>query len=660
VTLVAPTGNQPLTGNPPRASPLGWLWRDRVLLGAFLMAGLLIGYQLVVTLLQPSWIGPVTDWLRAVLAWPELAVVVGVALWLSRTRHADASSAWMLSLALVSYTVARTLWSVSNQLIYHAGVPFPTFPDLFFVLQYPFFFLFMALLLLPSLPPWEPRVKVILDGLLWTGAAAALSWYFILAPLYQATWMTPQAKLVSLTYPVGDLFILVGLVCAMLRPSPSQAQRPARYVLCLAFVCLIAADTWVALLILRNPHHVYLTGQPPDLFWLAFYLLVPLACLVRWRLARHEPLPPQLDQPTSARTVRQLQRQDLLASLRFFAPLVAALLASAMIVLHATLISPTTLTSLTAAGAGRGGLIAPFAVSGGLLLLAFARQEVTFLENARLQRKQEATHLETLALRAANRRMDEFLSIVSHELKTPLTSLRGNLQLMTRRLRKARLDDKEQAESDECAATLKMVQGVAERLEHSQDRLGRLVDDLLDESRIQSGRLEFQVAPTDLAAVVRAAVEEQRLLAGNRCISLALPDDGRPVVVCADVGRIEQVLTNYLSNALKYSPPDRPVAAGLQAGGETARVWVRDQGVGVPVADQASIWERFHRAAGVTVQSGSGIGLGIGLHISKTIIEAHGGQVGVESTPGQGSTFWFTLPLAKAEAGDDMSATPTS
>jgi signal transduction histidine kinase len=654
VTLAAPIPDQPLPGNLPRASPFRWLRRDPVLLSAFVIVGLLIGYQLVVTLLQPPWIGPATDWLRAVLAWPELAVVVGVALWLTRTHQPDASSAWMLSLALLSYTVARTLWTVSDQLIFHQGVPFPTYPDLFFVLQYPFFFLFLALLLLPSLPPGGPRAKLILDSLLWTGAAAALTWYFILAPEYQASWMSPPAKLVSLFYPVGDLLILFVLVRTMLRPPPSRAMQPARYILGLAFVCLITADAWVALLILLNLHHVYLTGHAPDEFWLAFYLLVPLAALVRWRLALHEPLAPQ-PPPVSARTPQQLHRQDLLASLRFLAPLVAALLAGGVILIHATH------TALTSPAAQRVSLVAPFAVTGGLLLLALVRQEVTFLENAQLQREREATRLEMLVLREANRRMDEFLSIVSHELKTPLTSLMGNLQLLMRRLRKARLDhDEVEGRPDDRAALVAMVRAMAARLEVGLERLGRLVDDLLDESRIQSGRLELHRAPTDLAAVVQAAVEEQRLLVGSRPIHLTLPADTQPMLVSADAGRIEQVVSNYLTNALKYSAEDRPVEVELQVDGKSARVWVRDQGVGVPLADQPYIWERFHRAAGVTIQSGSGVGIGLGLHISKSIVEQHGGHVGVESTPGQGSTFWFTLPLAAAVGGDASIAAPSS
>jgi hypothetical protein len=164
------------SGRLPRGSPsslLQWLWRDRVLLSACLIGGLLLSYQLGVTLVHPPWTSPVTDWLRAALAWPELVVVVGVSLSVTRTRHADARSWWMLSAGLLSYALARTLWTVADALIFPHGVPFPSFPDLFFVLQYPFFSL--AVMLLPYTRPWVPRLKRILDCLLWTGAATALS-----------------------------------------------------------------------------------------------------------------------------------------------------------------------------------------------------------------------------------------------------------------------------------------------------------------------------------------------------------------------------------------------------------------------------------------------------------------------------------------------------
>src|SRR5262249_39192902 len=221
-----------------------------------------------------------------------------------------------------------------DALIFPHGVPFPSFPDLFFVLQYPFFFL--AVMLLPSAPPWVSRLKRILDCLLWTSAATSLSWYFILAPKYMHSAMSPLAKLVCLTYPVGDLALLFGLVVALLRPSRSQADRLVLYSLCSALACLILADSWVNALLLKHPQHVYVTGNPPDLFWLAFYLLVPLAALLRLRLVKNDP-PKAV--PMQALTSGPPQRQDLLASLRFLAPFVAVSLASAVMMIHATLTS---------------------------------------------------------------------------------------------------------------------------------------------------------------------------------------------------------------------------------------------------------------------------------------------------------------------------------
>jgi hypothetical protein len=105
------------------------------------------------------------------------------------------------------------------------------------------------------------------------------------------------------------------------------------------------------------------------------------------------------------------------------------------------------------------------------------------------------------------------------------------------------------------------------------------------------------------------------------------------------------VVTNYLTNAIRYSSADQPIHIGLSIREDMARVWVRDQGPGLSAEAQKELWQRFHQVKDIPVQSGSGKGLGLGLYICQMLIAQHQGEVGVESTPGEGSTFWFTLPL---------------
>lgn len=118
------------------------------------------------------------------------------------------------------------------------------------------------------------------------------------------------------------------------------------------------------------------------------------------------------------------------------------------------------------------------------------------------------------------------------------------------------------------------------------------------------------------------------------------------VPVVADPERLRQVMNNYLSNALKYSEADKPVEVRLEVTSDEVHVSVHDAGPGLSKHEQEHIWERFYRVPGMEVKSGSGVGLGLGLHISRTIVERLGGNVGVQSIPGSGSTFWFTLPRA--------------
>ena len=179
-------------------------------------------------------------------------------------------------------------------------------------------------------------------------------------------------------------------------------------------------------------------------------------------------------------------------------------------------------------------------------------------------------------------------------------------------------------------------------------RQNRMVDELLDVSRIQAGKLAFVFSSSDLRAIVVDAVEEQRIQQPERVILVDAPTT--PLPVLADTDRISEVVTNYLTNALKYSSIDQPVRVMLRSEGTHARVLVQDRGPGLSPEQQAHLWELYHRVPGIEVRSGTGIGLGLGLYLCRNIILAHGGNVGVDSIPTQGSTFWFTLPLISPPA----------
>ncbi len=280
------------------------------------------------------------------------------------------------------------------------------------------------------------------------------------------------------------------------------------------------------------------------------------------------------------------------------------------------------------------------------LARAVARLVTLVVERERLVHERTVAQASELSMRETNRRMDEFLSMASHELKTPLTSIITNIQLAERRLNK--LCQQQEMAVQDLTAKVEAIQELLTSADRQVWRLNRLVDELLDVSRIQANKLELRAASHNLMTIVREAIEQQHQITPQRIIILQLPIQ-QDMRVNVDADRIGQVIMNYTSNALKYSDPEQPIKVSVEVDREEhrVRVGVHDRGPGLPLTEQERIWDRFYRVEGVEVQSGMSIGLGLGLHICKRIVERHAGQVGVESSPGQGSTFWFTLPLAE-------------
>ena len=290
------------------------------------------------------------------------------------------------------------------------------------------------------------------------------------------------------------------------------------------------------------------------------------------------------------------------------------------------------------------------------LASAVATLSALVIERQRLLTEQTEARGREVALQEANRRMEEFLGIASHELRTPLTTIKANVQLAKRRLKTIAVEPVSETIANKVDASNDMLS----RAERQVGVLNRLVGDLIDISRIQTGKLQLQLRkePSDLVQIVSETVQEQQKAFPNRSLILSLPSSNEPLPVIADADRIAQVVINYLTNALKYSTSDKPVRISLtqeknMQDADIARLAVQDEGPGLSSVEQQRIWECFYQSDSIKVVSGSGVGLGLGLYISQTIIERHHGHTGVDSTPGVGSTFWFTLPLAQNDDNSD-------
>ena len=281
------------------------------------------------------------------------------------------------------------------------------------------------------------------------------------------------------------------------------------------------------------------------------------------------------------------------------------------------------------------------------LASAVAKLAGLVFERERLLQERMDAEGRILALHEANRRMEEFLGIASHELRTPMTTIKANIQLAQRRLTALARTNADELVAQDVHERARAAQDMLARAEHQVAVLNRLVGDLIDISRIQTDKLQLHLRqePCDLLSIVYEAVQEQCKANPTRTIQFT-PTLDEKLLIYADSDRIMQVIVNYIGNALKYSSSDEPVLVQLEQEEETARVLVSDHGPGVPLKEQQHIWDCFYQAEDINVQSGSGVGLGLGLYISKTIIERHGGHIGVQSSPPDGATFWFTLPLA--------------
>jgi len=256
-------------------------------------------------------------------------------------------------------------------------------------------------------------------------------------------------------------------------------------------------------------------------------------------------------------------------------------------------------------------------------LSALGQEAAIAVRNARLY---EAEKRQVERLQALERLQASFISAVSHELRTPLTILRTSLDLL-------------QAQMDSCPSETR--RELLETINHHAERLEALVSDLLEVTRLEAGQVTLVRQPTDLRRIVERVVQSFAPLLQNRrqSIALDLPPHLPPVFV--DRRRMEQVLNNLLSNAHKFTPKGGHIRVTVQEKGDVVEVRVQDNGPGIPPEEQERIFDKFY----VVTDGHRQAGVGLGLYIARQFVALHGGRIWVESQPGAGSTFCFTVPI---------------
>ncbi|HEV8654978.1 MAG TPA: ATP-binding protein [Candidatus Limnocylindria bacterium] len=239
----------------------------------------------------------------------------------------------------------------------------------------------------------------------------------------------------------------------------------------------------------------------------------------------------------------------------------------------------------------------------------------------------------------------QFLSMASHELRTPLTAVSGFMQIARRRMSRLSgavdVPPNWREEAQKADETLEMAN-------RQSKKLARLIDELLDVSRLQQGRVEMRLAEIELAEVVRDVAERMRLLSKSNEIETKI-EGTAPIV--GDRDRIEQVLENLVGNAIKYSPETGRIEMSLRVNGSNAVVSVRDEGIGIAPGEVEKIFGLFYRSPDPRADHVGGLGLG--LYISREIVSRHHGRLWAERNADTGTTFHVTLPLAQVRSREE-------
>ncbi len=525
----------------------------------------------------------------------------------ARLHRPSSQLAWYLFAAgLLAFSVGDVLFNL-YAFVWHRDPPVPSVADVFYLAGYPF--LTAGLVVLVLRLRREERRSGHIDAAMLIVAFALCQWVFIMEDLTDSGSFAERA--VAMSYPAMDVVLLAALVFFALTPIWRTVSY--RY-LAGSVVLLLFADELYGLA----------PGKDADASWL------DSACLlsyVLWGVAALHPSMRELSEPARGGGPR-------VSTLRFGMLVAALATAPVILLIRGAMGSPVEPIAIAIGAGALGGLVL-LRLTGVIHALDQLRADER-LARAEAETAQRLLTEQNERLREADRLKDEFVALISHDLRTPLTSITGYVEL-------ALEDDL----SDE-------VRGFLQVVSRNSERLLALVNDLLFVARLQTGEIALEPAEVDLAEVVREGVRSMEPRAAAKRIALTRSLAPVPAVN-VDRGRVLQVLDNLISNAVKFTPEGGSVHVTLGHDDDRVVLEVADTGIGIAPRDQRRLFERFFRAENAVERQVPGTGLG--LYISRAIAQAHEGALTVHSELGRGSTFRLELPLAVvavAEAADGL------
>lgn len=606
-------------GNSPQVSSLSVFRGGRF----WLLPGVMLALGLLAALLMASAPSDIRGTISGLYLFASLLLALLCSFWLSfRSPSPRTRWAWrVIALAEASYLVAAVI--VVSQDSSQAAAPSTSVADAFFLPFYPL--VALGAILFPAIQSTAAKqVRVIVDVCIAICALVGLGLVFLIAPRIASG---TAVDYVFIGYPVADLTVLLVLIVLLVRGVP-RGYRPPIFWLTVGMLCFIYADSGFNYLTLPGTSNgaTYSVGTPfVDPFWIigAFALsLAPLSLLIEG----YEP----------GATWNWVEK--LTPRLRFLQPSQLAgqflLLATPVLVLFGLIIflnaQPT-----------RGEASFPVAVLTLLVvLLIIVRQLLTMrdLVDARIATEQ-ARQLDELK--------DQFITSVNHELRTPLMTMAGYLEMLT--MPQVRVAADKQID-------------MLGRASRQSKTLINLVQSILDTRRIDQEASDFTPEVVHLATAAQAAltlIDPGEADPRSRIVALQVPDS---LVVWGESVRVQQILTNLISNAIKYSPSNTPVTVraslvaeqtgrlSSRSGQRMVEIKVQDQGLGIPPEQKDLLFRRFVRLPRDIASTTRGTGLG--LYLCRVFAEAMGGSVRLESTgvPGEGSTFYVRLPLPPAQS----------